>query len=731
MPLSVGAHAGLESSDPRANTVVNEAPGAVTMRFTEPLEPSYSKAELYDQAGDAVPGTSVAMGDDEYELVLSLPPDLPHGTYSVLWRTLSTADGHTSQNYFSFTVGSDVDVAPVAIPSSEASLGGPPQWLKTLSRWVALVGLAALVAVWPVWVLVLRPSLRPMWRSARDVTRRMRRYSLGALALAVGGSVLALVVQAMTLPDGSLPERVLDTLDGTRYGRLWLARVALMLLAGGVLWASAWWSLRRRRIGVLAWLVTLALPVPFSLIAHASAQETGRTVAVVADYVHLLAASLWVGGLLMLLAVLLPALRGVPPGRRRAVLAVAVPRFSVLGLAGWAVLGLTGLYAGWLEVGNLHALRSTAYGQALIVKLALLVLALVFAAVNLLVIGRRLRTVAPGVSVWTERLRWSIALETLFVLGALVAVGQMTSLEPAREALARQGQQMTITFPLEEGDAQLLLAPGAAGVNHFRLEVSEDLLQPDTEALLRLTLPSQDDIGTKEIQASRVSGNAFEHHGSELGIAGDWEITLILRTPDAMPVQAVTEATIPASAPKIDLPSAPWRFSGYGGTAGLLLILGGVCGAVAGIAAGNRLMLRESVGIGAAAVLVGAVLLLQARVDPALTAGPNGGIDPGNTAMVARGEAIYTASCQSCHGAELRGNGPAASGLVPPPADFSAPHTMVHSTEDLVYWIRHGKQGTAMPAFDGELSDRDIRDVLAFIQARQQAFRSATPAASP
>jgi putative copper resistance protein D len=96
--------------------------------------------------------------------------------------------------------------------------------------------------------------------------------------------------------------------------------------------------------------------------------------------------------------------------------------------------------------------------------------------------------------------------------------------------------------------------------------------------------------------------------------------------------------------------------------------------------------------------------------------------------MVARGEAIYAASCQSCHGADLRGSGPAAAGLDPPPADFSAPHTMVHSTEDLVYWIRHGKQGTAMPAFDGELSDQDIRDVLAFIQARQQAFQSATPA---
>ena len=92
-----------------------------------------------------------------------------------------------------------------------------------------------------------------------------------------------------------------------------------------------------------------------------------------------------------------------------------------------------------------------------------------------------------------------------------------------------------------------------------------------------------------------------------------------------------------------------------------------------------------------------------------------------------RGEEIYADSCLSCHGPELRGDGPAAGGMQPPPADFSAPHTRAHDDATLIYWVRHGKQGTAMPAFGGKLSDDDIADVLSYIARQQREMDAATP----
>jgi len=346
----------------------------------------------------------------------------------------------------------------------------------------------------------------------------------------------------------------------------------------------------------------------------------------------------------------------------------------------------------------------------------------------LLVVERRIsRPPTPDVPIWSKRLRWTVAAEVVLVLGVFVAVGQMTSLQPARDVMVARSQQVSIPFEVDEGTAQLLLAPGTVGVNHFRLEVPEGHLTPETEALLRLTISARDDLGTKEIQLSRVSGNAFEYHGSELSIAGDWKITLILREPGAAPISAVAEQGIGTTAPEADVPGTPWRFASFGGVAGLLLAIVGIGGMIVAVVSGKGPLRKESAGIGATALVLGAILLVQARVDPVLTgAGSEDAINPDDTAMVERGKAVYAANCLSCHGVDLRGSGPAAAGMRPPPADFSQPHTMVHSVEDLVYWIRNGKQGTDMPGFDDVLSDQDIRDVLSYIEAQQQQFDSLT-----
>ena len=165
----------------------------------------------------------------------------------------------------------------------------------------------------------------------------------------------------------------------------------MITLSALVLAACGWWFVNRRRgEGVAAWIIAAALPIPFSLIAHASAQRGGRLFAIAADSVHLFAASLWIGGLAILAFVLLPGLRGLDPLHRRAVLVVAIPRFSGLALISMAAIGVTGFYADWLHVGNLTALQTTAHGQALIAKLAVLAVILGIAAVNLFVIKRRL-----------------------------------------------------------------------------------------------------------------------------------------------------------------------------------------------------------------------------------------------------------------------------------------------------------------------------------------------------
>src|SRR5262245_21539937 len=83
---------------------------------------------------------------------------------------------------------------------------------------------------------------------------------------------------------------------------------------------------------------------------------------------------------------------------------------------------------------------------------------------------------------------------------------------------------------------------------------------------------------------------------------------------------------------------------------------------------------------------------------------------------VRRGEALYTAHCATCHGAEGRGDGPAAKGLAPPPANFHDRDRMARrSVYGLYSSITLGVSGTGMASF-GSRSEDD-RWALAFYVA--------------
>jgi mono/diheme cytochrome c family protein len=85
---------------------------------------------------------------------------------------------------------------------------------------------------------------------------------------------------------------------------------------------------------------------------------------------------------------------------------------------------------------------------------------------------------------------------------------------------------------------------------------------------------------------------------------------------------------------------------------------------------------------------------------------------------VARGAALYAQNCALCHGATGHGDGPAAAGLLLRPADLAAPHLFAHAEGDLFWWVSHGTDNRAMPAFAGIMSAKERWDVINFIHAR-------------
>lgn len=135
-----------------------------------------------------------------------------------------------------------------------------------------------------------------------------------------------------------------------------------------------------------------------SVTSHNAAVNFFPTIAIIVDWLHFMGVSVWVGGLFYISCILLNIIRemaqkqfvittNVKPeeevtgvaepfsykNRPNQVvyyyLALLLPRFSLLATVSLGVIGITGLYMGWLQLHSLNSLFSTPYGNILIVKL--------------------------------------------------------------------------------------------------------------------------------------------------------------------------------------------------------------------------------------------------------------------------------------------------------------------------------------------------------------------------
>jgi copper transport protein len=125
LPVQVAAHADLEQSNPPVGALLATSPPMVELWFTEELfrREGENTVEVYGPDGSRVDlGDAAIDDDDRTHMTVSLPPDLPPGSYTVRWRSLSASDGHSEEGEFTFTVDPN---APTA-PTHEHSAVTPP-----------------------------------------------------------------------------------------------------------------------------------------------------------------------------------------------------------------------------------------------------------------------------------------------------------------------------------------------------------------------------------------------------------------------------------------------------------------------------------------------------------------------------------------------------------------------------------------------------------------------------
>jgi hypothetical protein len=97
------AHAFLQHANPPVGSNVPVPPAAVTITFTERVEPNFSTIEVQNARGTRVDKADPHLaGGDQTKLAVDLPK-LPPGRYTVIWHATSV-DTHKTEGHFNFSV---------------------------------------------------------------------------------------------------------------------------------------------------------------------------------------------------------------------------------------------------------------------------------------------------------------------------------------------------------------------------------------------------------------------------------------------------------------------------------------------------------------------------------------------------------------------------------------------------------------------------------------------------
>lgn len=518
-PRDALAHAALMAAEPADGAVIADAPSRIVLHFTEPVSPLVLRL-----TGPKGAVTDLRTFEIRHQAVEITPPrDLDAGSYALSWRVVS-ADGHPISGSVVFSIGSAQASRPAATLAADRSVQ-VGLWAARLVMYVGAFGGVggAFFTAWIAGGMKLRPAAR------RTIVVSLWGGTLATL-LALGLQGLdALALPLRFLGDGAAWLQGLETSFGVT------ACVAFLALLAGLL------SLRTKKplqAQMLSGAALAGIGLAFAASGHASTAEP-QWLTRTAVFVHVVGVAFWVGALPPLFAMLR---YGDPRG------ATVMKRFSAAILPVVALLMIAGLVLAVVQVGSLRELWTTAYGNILLLKLAIVGGLLVLAGINRILFTPTLARNEVQQPRWFAR---SIAAECVLVLLILGLVAGWRFTPPPRSLGVPSGPPpatVSLHVHTDKALAQITVDPGRPGM---------------TSMAIRLVSPSGAPIAAKEVAVALSNPTAgiepFERRAVQASpgnwriedlvfpIAGSWQVRIDVLVSDFDKIMLEGTIEIPAS----------------------------------------------------------------------------------------------------------------------------------------------------------------------------------------
>jgi copper transport protein len=525
--LPASAHAVLESSSPSAGSVLDAVPGEVVLTFDEAVRPVPEAIEVLDPNGRRSSRTTAARATSTVRIPLRY--GTLRGTYVVRYTVVSD-DNHRIAAAFTFAVGAASGTGAVSRDHG-SDTGGWPDVVAPILRWLDYTGLALLIGA------LLAAALNWPLREGRQRVAGLRRTGLIVLALTAIGELGAETLSAAGghLPSGSDLRNSLSDRSGLAHLSRFVLALVLLAVLGPLTSGARRWAGHRAR--AWAWvrsgveLLMVALIATYPLAGH-PAGTAAPVISVLADGLHVAAMSLWLGGLLVLAAFVLPHASPAELSR-------VVPLWSAW--AGYAVTTvlLTGITQALLQIGSWTQLVETGYGRLVLIKAGLLAVVLLIAAGS-----RRWVKLSSGTgrSPAVAALRLRVAAESAGILTILAVTSVLVQTTPARGQPGNGTSVVAVRLSGPLAQVHGSLSPGREGLNRIDLHA----LAPDGRpAQIRAWSATMVRPGGPSVDL-RLLAISPDHALSQVRLpqAGSWRITLTVLDQQLRPSTMTTTVAL-------------------------------------------------------------------------------------------------------------------------------------------------------------------------------------------
>jgi copper transport protein len=507
------AHAALVATDPANGTIVPDAPNKITLTFSESVQLVSGKIQVLGPDNERADAGEPKQDGDS--VTIPLRTGGGRGTYLVSYRVIS-ADSHPVGGTITYSVG-----APSTTPTATINDTNVDPVVRTLipiGKYLGYVGLALVVG--PVLVLAL------LWphRLSRRGPAKLVYTGIGLILLS---TLWALWLQApYALGVGVFGVQMGDIRDvlGSTFGAVMLVRLGVILAAAVLLrpMLRGDGGESKADLALLGVLGVAALAT-WPLTGHPTASPVAG-VSVVVDAIHLASMSVWLGGLVMLVAFLLPR-------ANERELGAILPIWSRWAATAVSALILAGVVQALIEVASFKGLVDSTYGVLILIKVGLAALVLAVAAYSRRLVRSKTAETGP------RSLRRPVYVELAITAVVLGVTATLVQISPPRTAeAAEQATTTTTTVSQTLKDSTMSLQvdifPASVGNNsiHLYAYTPQNKPLPVVEWSATAALPAK---GIEPIEVPLLRITDFHAIGDiALPAAGEWTFKFTARTSD-------------------------------------------------------------------------------------------------------------------------------------------------------------------------------------------------------